>query len=65
MILPYLRCLEPNLIGQELNGEGNADIGDSGESPYVLEIIKRDLERMPHRQVLDFLTQCFVSDLNW
>ncbi len=40
-------------------------MSDKNVSPYIIDKIERDLERMPHRQVLDFLVQYFVSELNW
>ncbi|KAI1380699.1 hypothetical protein F4677DRAFT_404340 [Hypoxylon crocopeplum] len=49
----------------DLNDEGDADVSDNGPTSYIFETLRRDLERMPHRQVLDFLIQYFVSELNW
>lgn len=34
-------------------------------SPSVLDLVNRELERLPERPVFDFLIQYFISDLNW
>ncbi|PGH03523.1 hypothetical protein AJ79_07358 [Helicocarpus griseus UAMH5409] len=49
----------------DLNGDGDADVDDRNGSHYIWETIKQDLDRMPHRQVLDFLVQYFVYEINW
>jgi hypothetical protein len=37
-----------------------------GDIPsQVLESVQADLGSMPQRQILDFLVQYFVSELNW
>ncbi|KAA8645828.1 hypothetical protein EYZ11_010711 [Aspergillus tanneri] len=47
--------------------EGNSDSnGHETSAPtYLFQSIERDLSRMPHRQMLDFLVQYFVYELNW
>ncbi|KAL2832479.1 hypothetical protein BDW59DRAFT_105480 [Aspergillus cavernicola] len=40
--------------------EGAADISFKGESGDIYKTINQDLERMPHRHVLEFLVQHFV-----
>ncbi|RDW78578.1 fungal specific transcription factor domain-containing protein [Aspergillus mulundensis] len=43
---------------------GDSHGGETSASTY-LQSIERDLDRMPRRQVLDFLVQYFLSELNW
>ena len=31
----------------------------------VADAVQRDIERMPDRQILDFLVQYFVAEVNW
>ena len=47
----------------ELPDESETDLTDS--SPSIWDTIQRELERMPDRQILDFLVQYFVYELNW
>ncbi|KAJ5892904.1 hypothetical protein N7504_009595 [Penicillium tannophilum] len=47
----------------EVPGEGETDRNDP--SPSVWETIQQELGRMPERQILDFLVQYFVYELNW
>ncbi|PVH99812.1 hypothetical protein DM02DRAFT_642767 [Periconia macrospinosa] len=49
------------------NSEGVDDTlaRDKGVLPGVIEYVQSDLEKMPQRQILDFLIQYFVSELNW
>ncbi|KAL5044236.1 hypothetical protein BDW71DRAFT_186282 [Aspergillus fruticulosus] len=44
--------------------DGGANVSND-ESQRVLEKVKRDLERMPRREIIDFLVQYFVAELNW
>ncbi|KFA61555.1 hypothetical protein S40285_03978 [Stachybotrys chlorohalonatus IBT 40285] len=44
---------------------GKADVTAKPASPDILAVVKRDLARIPHRQILDFLVQYFVRELNW
>jgi hypothetical protein len=56
-------CSRSSLSSQwDLN---SADLGHKCAAPYVLESIHQDFLRMPHRNVLDFLVQYFIHELNW
>lgn len=46
-----------------LPGQGETDPADFSLS--IWDTIQRELGRMPDRQILDFLVQYFVSELNW
>ncbi|KAL2849818.1 hypothetical protein BJY01DRAFT_245757 [Aspergillus pseudoustus] len=39
--------------------------GERADTSNIFETIRHDIERMPGRQILDFLVQYFVSELNW
>ncbi|KAL2866906.1 uncharacterized protein BJX67DRAFT_354362 [Aspergillus lucknowensis] len=49
----------------DLDDECETETSDKDTSSRIFETIRRDIERMPHRQVLDPLVQYFVSELNW
>ncbi|KAL3462711.1 hypothetical protein BJX64DRAFT_137942 [Aspergillus heterothallicus] len=44
---------------------GDTTMSEEVHAPDVLEAIKQDIDRMPEHQVLNFLVQYFVSELNW
>ncbi|KAL4977904.1 hypothetical protein BDW66DRAFT_26869 [Aspergillus desertorum] len=46
----------------DLDGEAEFE---NDEPLRVLEKVKHDLERMPRREIIDFLIQYFVAELNW
>ncbi|KAI0595294.1 hypothetical protein F4775DRAFT_595388 [Biscogniauxia sp. FL1348] len=58
---------------RELIGPFECDLNDACDpgtseehiSPSIERSMTRDLERMPHREVIDFLIEYFVTELNW
>lgn len=62
-VLLFWGCEAYSTCQLELPGEGETDLTDS--SPSIWETIQRELGRMPDRQILDFLVQYFVYELNW
>lgn len=65
LVLALLYCIKltdwaPQL---ELPREGETDLSDP--SPSIWETIQHELCRMPKREILDFLVQYFVYELNW
>ncbi|OJD15550.1 hypothetical protein AJ78_04207 [Emergomyces pasteurianus Ep9510] len=48
----------------ELPGEDETDLMDDS-SLSISDTVQHELGRMPERQILDFLVQYFVNELNW
>jgi hypothetical protein len=38
---------------------------DNNVPSGIMESVQQDLDRMPYREVLDYLIQYFLSELNW
>ncbi|KAI5919056.1 hypothetical protein F4810DRAFT_689423 [Camillea tinctor] len=49
----------------DINNQCDTGTGKKRILPQVELSMIRDLERMPHRKVIDFLIEYFVSDLDW
>jgi hypothetical protein len=56
-------CLELTDWTPQLPLESETDLSDP--SPSMWEPIQQELSRMPPREILDFLVQYFVYELNW
>lgn len=48
-----------------LDGFDSAPDNPPTLSPEVADEIYRNMERMPDRQVVDFLVQYFIAEVNW
>ncbi|KAL4740431.1 hypothetical protein BDV11DRAFT_214426 [Aspergillus similis] len=48
-----------------VESHGDSHGSEASASTYLFQRIERDLGRIPQRQVLDFLVQYFVCELNW
>ncbi|KAL4745606.1 hypothetical protein BDW72DRAFT_186415 [Aspergillus terricola var. indicus] len=49
----------------DVESHGDSHSNETGVSTYLYQRIDRDLGRIPQRQVLDFLLQYFIYELNW